>query len=455
MFDDLIQTDRRPRYLGIADAIVAAVRAGRIQVGDKLPTQREMARQLNTAVATVGRAYSELESRGVIVSHVGRGTFIAAREPRPHARMRDAIDLAQHRVPVPPYCDRLSETVRTIATEPEAARALFAHAGQQGHEAHRGTWAKWLGRFGLSIGPEQVLLTNGGQHGQVAAISTLTRQNDLIATEALTDPKMKAVASYLDRRLAPIAMDEQGAQPDALARLCRKEPIRAIYLTPRFQNPTNARLPLERREAIVAIAREFDLPIIESDIYGTLIEDETPPISALAPERTHYVTSLGKIVGPGVKVGCVVSPPAAIGHTQAGVAMSTGSATPLPAAVACRWIEDGTIDEMIRWQRAENRRRLGQIEVRTTFDAARSNPESPHVWLPLPEPWRADEFVAAAAAAGISIAPTHSFVVGRAEPPHAVRFCVGAALDFAELEIAIERLDQLLRSPPRANTAIA
>jgi DNA-binding transcriptional MocR family regulator len=223
-------------------------------------------------------------------------------------------------------------------------------------------------------------------------------------------------------------------------------------VTPRCQNPTNAMLPLARRKELVEIARRHDLPIIESDIYGTvLLDDEVPPIATLAPERTHFVTSLGRIFGPGMKIGCVVSPLSEVPRMQAGLGMSTGFATPIAAEIAVRWLRDGTVEAMTEWQRNDIHRRLAVLTRYPLLSKARSHPMSPHVWLPLPEPWRAEEFVEAAASHRIVIAPTHSFVVGRQPLPHAVRLCIGSPLTIGSLESAADRLERILATLPRMN----
>lgn len=453
MLADLVQSDIKPRYKAIVAAVIDGVAQRKLSVGQKLPPQRELAHQIGTAIATVGRAYAELEQLGVVRSHVGRGTYIAEIKrpfsPNPQAAGR-VFDMRTYRVPVADVPDLVAETLRAIAAE-NPAGLLLENSPTQGEFSHRAALADWLGQSGIVTRPEQVIVTNGGQHATMSALSTITHPGQVIATEELTDPRMKAVAGYLDRQLAGVEMDEQGMLPDALEALCagggRK--ISAIYCTPRNQNPTNAVLPLERRLEIARIAEKFDIPIIESDIYGTLRQDEDPPIFALAPSRTHFVTSLGRIAGPGMKVGCLVSPLDSVGRTQAGVGMSTGASSRLQAEIAARWIRNGHIEQMVNWQQADALRRVSLLAGYPILGRAITLPTSPHIWLPLPDPWRSEELVDAAAAHGISIAPTHSFVVGRRNIPHAVRIVIGAPATVDDLRIALDRLEGILENPPR------
>jgi DNA-binding transcriptional MocR family regulator len=353
-----------------------------------------------------------------------------------------------YKVEVPRMPGLLTEALGAILAED--AEALLLGAGSaQGAPRHRAALARWLASHGIVASPDQIVLTNGGQHATLAALSTLTQQGDTIATEALTDPRMKAMAAYLDRRLAGVQLDAEGMVPEDLDRICASRPIAAIYVTPRNQNPTNAVMPQRRRAAVAEIARRHDIPIIESDIYGTLRHDSEPPLFALAPERVHFVTSFGRIGGPGMKTGCLVSPPALVSLTQSGVAMSTGSATPVMAELARRWIEQERLAALVQWQLEDTRRRVDLLRSYPHLGQAVTRNSSSHVWLPLPDPWRSEDFIEAARAHGVAILPTHSFAVDRRDAPHAVRLVLGGAGPLERLRSALERLEAILSAPPR------
>jgi DNA-binding transcriptional MocR family regulator len=214
-------------------------------------------------------------------------------------------------------------------------------------------------------------------------------------------------------------------------------------------------LPLERRVAIAEVARRHHLQIVENDIYGTILDDPLPPIQAIAPERTHYLTSLGRIAGPGMKVGCLISPADQTSKTQAGVGASTGTSTLLTVELATAMIETGDLAAMADWQREENARRIALVGRFEHLATGRLHPASPHLWLPLPDRWRAEDFVEAAARRKVVIAPTHGFMADRGSIPHAVRLCIGAPKDLSSLEAACGRLDRLMGSVPRSSVDAA
>ena len=161
------------------------------------------------------------------------------------------------------------------------------------------------------------------------------------------------------------------------------------------------------------------------------------------------MTSLGRIAGPGMKVGCLVSPLESGMRSQSGVGMSTGASSRLQVEIAARWIRNGYIRQMEEWQQDDALRRVALLSAYPALSNAVSLPNSPHIWLGLPDPWRSEDFVDAAAAHGIAIAPTHSFVVGRRHIPHAVRIVLGAPATLEDLDTALDRLERILQNPPR------
>ena len=109
-------------------------------------------------------------------------------------------------------------------------------------------------------------------------------------------------------RLRGVALDDEGVLPDALDAACRSEPARLLVLNPTIHNPTTATMSAERCRAIAALAREHDLIVVEDDVYGRLPEQRAPPIAALAPERTIYITSASKSMAPGLRLGMLLCP---------------------------------------------------------------------------------------------------------------------------------------------------
>jgi DNA-binding transcriptional MocR family regulator len=122
-------------------------------------------------------------------------------------------------------------------------------------------------------------------------------------------------------------------------------------------------------------------------------------------------------------------------------------------ALATQILNNGAVDRLLDAQRREIAARHATAEAVLAGLNARLHPASLHVWLELPPPWRASDFVEAAAARNLRIAPTECFAIGRAEAPHCIRLALGVAGSRNELAQALETVARLLEEPPLVRAA--
>ncbi|MEM8994792.1 MAG: PLP-dependent aminotransferase family protein [Acidobacteriota bacterium] len=436
-----------PRYLALADAIAESVDVGDLNPGDRLPTHRELAKQLGVTVGTVSRGYAEAEQRGLIAGEVGRGTFVRpARSPDPWGRVQatDEASSEEERTPssdaivdltfslpttLPHEGDLLARTLRDISRDAHVARFLDYHSATALHH-QRAAASRWLERVGLSTTADDVMVTAGSQHGLNVALSAVFSSGQTLLTGALTYPSIKSQARALGLRLQGLELDHEGVTPESLEQACVKEPKAAgLYLVPTLQNPTVATMSTSRRRDIARLAKKYDLWIIEDDIHAFLPERPYVPIAAEAPEKTIYLSSVGKCLAPGLRTGYAVAPVSVRGRLVAAIHSTIWMAAPLMAELTTRWIASGVADSLIAAKRRESAQRhalvkryLASAPHGTTL---RSSPSSYHYWLELPEPLHADDIVAQAGRRGVHLLGAGAFAVGRRHIPHAIRFCTG------------------------------
>jgi DNA-binding transcriptional MocR family regulator len=437
-----------PRYRAIAEALASDLRAGRLKPGDRLPTHRDLAWRLKLTVGTVSRAYAEAERRGLIDGEVGRGTFI--REPSaaipPGAPVIErgggasVINMALAQPMPGEETELLAASLRDIAGSADLD-ALLRYQPHLGRPTDRAAGARWLKDGGIPADPERVVVTCGGQHSIAVILSGLVAPGDIVAAEAMTYPGFKAAAQLRHLKVEGIAVDHEGILPDAFAAACRAMPIRLLYVTPNLNNPLAGILSIERRKAIIDIARRHDVLIAEDNVYGFLI-DRTASFAELAPERTWHITSLSKSTAPGLRLGYILTPPDRPDRLAMAIRSSVWMAPPLLAEIATRWIESGAAHRL-----AAAKRRLAterQDLARAIFGNGCANPVSAyHFWLPLPESWRAAEFTAAALARGVAVTPGAAFAIGRVAPLNGVRVCVSAPSELSEVERGLRVLARL------------
>jgi DNA-binding transcriptional MocR family regulator len=257
----------------------------------------------------------------------------------------------------------------------------------------------------------------------------------------------KRLAGNLGLRLHPVEMDAHGVRPADLDRVCRKTPARVLYSMPALQNPLGISTPTGRLDELAGVARRHDLTIVEDDTYGFLTP-EAPLLASRAPERTIVVTSFSKSVAGGFRIGYIAAPPRWREALAAAVWNTTVMASPVTAEVASALIGDGTAARVVEWKRAEIRAR--QALARRLFPALSpaTHAASPHVWLPVERPWRADAFAAAARNRGVLVTPGSAFSAREGASPRAVRVTLGPPRTRERLETGLVRLVELQRQAP-------
>jgi DNA-binding transcriptional MocR family regulator len=297
-----------------------------------------------------------------------------------------------------------------------------------------------------------VLVSSGSQHGMTVVFTALLSPGDLVLTEDLTYQGMKALAGLLSLRLQGVATDEHGLVPGALDAACRRGAARALYCLPTLQNPTASVMPEARRREIAAVARAHGLIVVEDDVHGHLLENTTRPLATLLPEQTVYLNGTSKSLFPGLRVGFVVAPEALVPRLSSAIRSTTWMAAPLMAEIAARWIGDGTADAMVKRKRKETAVRQALAARLLRHGQAGPRTAAYHLWLPLPEPWRAEAFAAAARREGVAVTPASVFAAQpgrtRPAPPEAVRVCLGAASGRDQLEKGLGVLARLLHGQP-------
>ena len=448
-----IRQRKGPRYLAIAEALADDAGAGRLPPGTRLPTHRELADRLGLTVGTVTRAYAEAARRNLVSGEVGRGTFVRAPASRFVGASRTEpglIDLSANHPPNNPGGGESGALVRALAalSRRRDLAGLLDYPPPGGAREHRAAGAEWIRRSGLEAKAERVLVSSGNQHGMTAVFAALLSPGDLVLTEALTYPGLKNLAGLLSLRLQGVALDEQGMRPDALAAACRARTAKALYCVPTLQNPTTSIMSEERRRQIAAVAREHGVLIVEDDVHGRIPERAPRPLAAFAPEASVYLTGTSKVLAPGLRVGFIAAPDGMVDRIAAAIRGTTWMAAPLMAEIAATWIKDGTAEKILKRKRREaaSRQQLaGRILGRF---AGRAHAASYHFWLALPGPWSGEAFAEAARRRGVGVTPASAFAVGRSGVPDAVRVCLGAARDRAELERGLRVLADLLAASP-------
>ena len=439
-----------PVYRAIADAIDDDVQRGLLRAGARLPPHRDLADHLGVTVTTITRAYTEASRRGLISGHVGRGTFIRGAEPEESEYEPGVLDLSINILIPDKEVAHLE--AHLFQRRMLSWTQLLNYAPKRGHLRHRQAMAAWLAHMGMPVEPDAIVLTAGAQHGLATAVMAALNPGDVLLTEELTYSGMRLLTQQLHVKPRGVAMDAEGIRPDALEAACRATRARALYCMPRLQNPISAVMSEKRRRQIAAVAEKYRLTVIEDDTYGFLSPERTP-LRPLIPHRTIYVTSLSKSLFPGMRLGCVVPPPALIDKITRAVWATMISTSPIGADLLCGWIEDGTAARIAHWKRSEGAARQLMARRLLTGERYQTHPTSHHLWLSLPPKWTSDAFVAQVRSRGVVLNSSAEFAVGD-QPPRAVRLCLGTPRTRAGLEQALTRVAECLMERAPAARAV-
>lgn len=448
----------RPVYQALADCLAADVRAGRLRPGDRLPTHRALAAALGLHVMTVSRGYAEAARRGLVEGTVGRGTFVRGRASEVPSAWRgsdgaEPVDLAFNVPLADPSLLAAGPVLADLAADPRRVPLATGYV-TRGLPEHRAAGADWMGRSGAQVHADRVLVCGGAQQAMTLALSVLVEPGDVLLVDEMTYPGIKTLAALLRLRLVGVPGDHGGMLPDALGKAAVRNRSKVVYTLPNLHNPTGVVLSTERRVALAEVARHHGLTVLEDDTYGFLLAEPPPPLVSLAPERTFFVTSTSKALAPGLRIGYLAVPDqggdtAPLLDRVSGAVTAVGwMAAPLMGEIVTRWIDDGTVDRVVAAKRREVAARRKLFDRHIGKDASASDGRSCHVWLPLPEPWRGADLVAAAAERGVALSSAEAFVSERARLSRAVRVCIGTPATRAECERGLLLLAELLAGAP-------
>lgn len=437
------------RYKPLVDRLADDIRSGRLPPGTRLPPHRQLAAREGLALVTATRVYAELEAMGLVSGEQGRGTFVkeaalyAGQGIDLHSAAADMVDLSFNYPSLPSQTELLRGALRQLATSGDL-EALLRYQPHAGRMHDRAMVAQHLLRRGLSVAAEQVLLVDGAQHGLATTLMALLQPGDVVAVDALTYPGFRLIAQTLHLELAPIPAAGAGTDLDAFEKLCRQRNVRAIYSMPTINNPLGWVMDLPRRQALVAIARQHGVLVIEDGAYAFLAENPPPPLAMLAPECTVYISGFSKNVAAGLRVGCIAAPLPWVVKMERVIRATIWNTPGVMTALVSNWIDDGTVARLEGEKRQDARARQ-RLAAEVLGPLARvGDPGSYFVWLPLADEVRADRVAMALERERVSVSTAEPFATS-AHVPHAIRLALGSVAPDA-LRQALAKVRQAIEN---------
>ncbi|WDE11072.1 PLP-dependent aminotransferase family protein [Thalassomonas haliotis] len=323
-------------YQQVIDFIEKQQESGVLRPGDKLPSLRKLSSQLEISVPTVKQAYVELERQGSICARPQSGYYLQAQQARKLMPMRAKWACCD---PVEIECRSLIEQVHEAIHLPDTValgisnpvnshppdkalarlmRAVISKVAEKavsygpinGDPKLRMQLGFRYQELGVDVNHEDIVITNGAQEALAIALQCVAEKGDVIAIESPCFFGMiELIESLGMKALEVYTCTEQGICPDELARVIKQYPVKACLFSTAINNPLGSLMPDDRRQTIVNLLEQQDIPLIEDDVYSELYFGEQRPKPAqLYSEKGLVITcsSFSKTAAPGYRIGWLV-----------------------------------------------------------------------------------------------------------------------------------------------------
>ncbi|MBO3748255.1 PLP-dependent aminotransferase family protein [Streptosporangiaceae bacterium NEAU-GS5] len=363
----------------VGDQLREAMRGGALRAGERLPSSRGLATLLGVSRTVVTEAYQQLYAEGWLDGRHGSGTYVADIARSPNTRPAERESLHDHQTGEQRFQRRRKITGEgevdlrpgrpwVRAHDTAAWRRAWRSAGDlllndypdpYGHTELRGLLADHMRRArAVPVGSGNIMVTQGTGHGLDVLAATMLRPGDRAGVEEPGYRVARAVFAARGAEIVPCPVDDEGVIVERLPR-----GLKMLYTTPAHQFPLGGRLPIPRRERLVAWARRTGTLIIEDD-YDAEFRYDVAPLPALYgldPDRVALLGTLSKSFSPDVGLGWLLGPApllARIAERREELADRTSG--PVQRAVTTL-LQHGDIDRHLRRMRLEYARRRAAI----------------------------------------------------------------------------------------------
>lgn len=432
-------------YRQVIDLIGENIESGVLKPGDRLPSLRRMSAHVGVSIPTVRKAYIELERLRRVESKPQSGFYV--RRQSGNALVKPSPTFKDSAQPLPVsgqnLMERVSNGLYRADTVPlgianpcmakpaakslhramkrimsRAAERSISYAPTQGEPGLRRQIAyHYLDAVGITVEPDNICITNGGQEALLIALQCTAKKGDVIAVESPTyHGQLELIDSLGMLAIEVETCPEDGVMLDALDKTLATHDVKACMFSTTLNNPLGVSMPEEKRQHLVELIERHDVTLIEDDVYGDLIFDGPRPKPSMAYAKNCRVMTVGsfsKTAAPGYRIGWLVACDciAEVVALKRSFSCSSGLLQQLTLA---EFLASGDYDRHLKALRQQlkcNAERMASSvsqffphETRTSCPVGGSV-----MWLELPDGINAEELFDKALAAGISTAPGHIF----------------------------------------------
>jgi DNA-binding transcriptional MocR family regulator len=470
------QTEARKMllYEEVAAKISGMIEKGTYRPGERIPSIRNLSRQMHVSINTVMEAYAHLENVGMVEARPQSGYYVRSRLPEPEARrmkwkatenlapnpvtlgdiplqvMRNISNISLvplgGGIPNPDLLpiDKLN---RMLATESRRFRIQsVSYTAPSGSKRLRTQIAKRSLNSGCSLSPEDIVITSGCVEAVTLALQATCRPGDTVAIGSPVYYTFLNSIQWMGLKVLEIpSTSREGMNLEVLSYAIKHNPVNACILISNFNNPLGSLMPDEKKRELVALLARHDIPLIEDDVYGDLAFGPVRPTAIKTFDKKGLVllcSSFSKTLAPGYRIGWIVPGRFQQKIEQLKTLFNIATASPTQLAIA-EFLANGNYDHHLRTIRRVYARQVAQVRdaVGRHFPKGTrvTRPEGGFVlWVEMPEEINSLMLYEEALQKGISIAPGVVFTTTGDKFSNCIR--LNAAFWSERIEQALETL---------------
>lgn len=412
--------DRSPK--GIAAAVHRLIRAGRLTTGDRLPTVRDLARDLGVSPATVSEAWQALAGVGAIQARGRAGTFVRdTAEPSRPARylgigggpLAEGLNLSSG-TPDPSLLPPLREAVERVVARSTSWTTSYLDDPVL-PELDRVLRAGW------PFEPARLTVVDGALDAMSRIVDLRVRFGDRVAMESPGFPPLIDLLERAGADVVGLELDEQGVTPRSLAGALVVDPV-VVFLQPRAQNPTGISMSRARCAELADVLAGSRTVVVEDDHSGDIATGADVSLGRFLPDRTVHIRSYSKSHGPDLRIAAMGGSADVIDPLVSRRMLGPGWTSRLLQAVLLELLTDP--DAVAAVERARAAYAMRSLAVRAGLareGVASTTGDGINAWVEV-----ADERSAliTLAALGVRVSPGTPFMVGSSDRDH-VRVTTG------------------------------
>lgn len=364
------------RYEQVADKILGLIQNGILKEGDRIPSMRQLSSELGVSINTVKEAYWTLEKQNHIEAVPQSGFYVRKSAKHHEPSVVDPSLMDPQKVGMcqiygafqysGKYSQELNLGLSNIHPDfwpldklgkymQEALRYhnhdSFSYIISPGYPELRNQVARMSLSGGMNLNPEEIIITNGCHEAIFLALMTVCKPGDTLIYESPIYFSSLQLLQRLNLKLIEIPSSEtEGVNLDTLKFVLENHPVKAMFTISNFNNPLGFVMPDKKKNRMVTLLEEYNVTLIEDDIYGDLYFD-TRPSACKAFDKTGNVihcSSITKTVSPGLRIGWIAPGEKyfdEINRLKTLLNISTGAINQIAAA---RFLKEGGYDRHMR-----------------------------------------------------------------------------------------------------------